>query len=123
MLKARPGGIANVYIVYEISKNINISDYPTLELCLFGAIKLTKNTDIDKYVYSGYAIGFDRHGNFSFPGTGLGRNVIIFGVDMTLEHTLSARKMYSIHFTEKDKKFCLRLHYNEANSYLFVNGK
>ena len=24
------GGIVNVYIVYEISKNINISDYPTL---------------------------------------------------------------------------------------------
>ena len=24
------GGIENVYIVYEISKNINISDYPTL---------------------------------------------------------------------------------------------
>ena len=125
MLKARPGGIANVYIVYEISKNINISDYPTLELCLFGAIKLTKNTDIDKYVYSGYAIGFDRHGNFSFPGTGLGRNVIIFGVDMGsstkidnrkkdiligkgptqgLEHTLSAEKMHWINFTEKKQK-------------------
>ena len=29
------GGIENVYIVYEISKNINISDYPTLENCLF----------------------------------------------------------------------------------------
>ena len=30
--------------------------------------------------------------------------------------------MYSINFTEKNKKFCLSLHYNEANSYLFVNG-
>ena len=30
--------------------------------------------------------------------------------------------MYSINFTEKDKKFCLNLHYNVANSYLFVNG-
>ena len=29
------GGIVNVYIVYEISKNINISDYLTLENCLF----------------------------------------------------------------------------------------
>ena len=77
------GGIVNVYIVYEISKNINISDYPTLENCLFGAVKLTKNADIEKYGYSGYGIGFDRHGSFSFPGTGLGRNVIIFGVDMS----------------------------------------
>ena len=41
------GGIVNVYIVYEISKNINISDYPTLENCLFWAVKLTKNADID----------------------------------------------------------------------------
>ena len=31
--------------------------------------------------------------------------------------------MYSIHFTEKDKKFCLSLHYDRGNSYLFVNGK
>ena len=30
--------------------------------------------------------------------------------------------MYSINFTEKNKKFCLSLHYNGANSYLFVNG-
>ena len=31
--------------------------------------------------------------------------------------------MYSINLTEHNKKFCLSLHYNEANSYLFVNGK
>ena len=31
--------------------------------------------------------------------------------------------MYSINFTEHNKKFCLSLHYNKANSYLFVNGK
>ena len=30
--------------------------------------------------------------------------------------------MYSINFTEKNKKFCLSLYYNGANSYLFVNG-
>ena len=30
--------------------------------------------------------------------------------------------MYSFNFTEKIKKFCLSLHYNGANSYLFVNG-
>ena len=58
------GGIVNIYIVYEISKKINISDYPTLENCLFRAAKLTKNADIDKYGYSGYGIGFDRRGIF-----------------------------------------------------------
>ena len=30
--------------------------------------------------------------------------------------------MYSINFTEQNKKFCLGLNYNGANSYLFVNG-
>ena len=45
--------VVNIYIVYEISKSINISDYPTLENCLVGAVTLTKNADIDKYGYSG----------------------------------------------------------------------
>ena len=130
--------------MFEISKSINISNYPTLENCLFGAVSQTKNADIDKYKYSGYGIGFDRHGSFSSPGAGLGRNVIIFGVDMSLskidnskkdililgkgptqglEYKLSAEKIYAINFTEHNKKFCLSLHYNGANSYLFVNGK
>ena len=39
-----------------------------------------------------------------------------------LEHTLTAEKMHSINFTVTNKKFCLSLHYNGANSYLFVNG-
>ena len=30
--------------------------------------------------------------------------------------------MYSINFTKEKTKFCLSLHYNGANSYLFVNG-
>ena len=139
------GKILNIYIVYEINKKDNtiISD-PTLENCLFGAVTLTKNADIDKYGSSGYGIGFDRKGNFSFPNGGYGQNLIIFAVDMSssihidnkkkdilvlgrgptqrLKSTLTAEKMYSINFTEKNKKFCLSLHYNGANSYLFVNG-
>ena len=31
--------------------------------------------------------------------------------------------MYLINFTENNKKFCLSLHYNGANSYLFVTGE
>ena len=31
--------------------------------------------------------------------------------------------MYSINFTVTKKKLCLSLHYNGANSYLFVNGR
>ena len=60
------GKIVNIYIFYEISKNYNIGSYPTLENYLFGAVSLNKNADIDKYKYSGYGIGFDRHGEFSW---------------------------------------------------------
>ena len=35
--------------------------------CLFGAISLSKNADVDKCKYSGYGIGFDRHGLFHNP--------------------------------------------------------
>ena len=57
--------IVNIYIVYEINKKDNTtSSDPTLENCLFGAVNLTKNTDIDEYKYSGYGIGFDRRSNF-----------------------------------------------------------
>ena len=45
------------------------------------------------------------------------------GATQELEHTLSAEKIYSINFTEHNKKFCLSLHFDAANSYLFVNGK
>ena len=55
---------------------------------------MTKNVDIDKYKYSGYGIGFDRHGSFSFPGTGLGRNVIMFGVDMSSTKIYNIKKKY-----------------------------
>ena len=52
-------------------------------------------------------------------------NIFILGKDPTeeLEQTLTAEKIYSINCTEHNKKFCLSLHYNGANSYLFVNGK
>ena len=48
--------------------------------------------------------------------------VLEIGPTQGLEHTLTAEKMYSINFTVTEKKFCLSLHYNGANSYLFVNG-
>ena len=60
------GTIVNICIIYEISKNYNITNYPTLENCLFGAVSLTKHVDIDQYKYSGYGIVFDRRGDFSF---------------------------------------------------------
>ena len=54
-----------------------------------------------------------------------GKDILILGKGPTQglgEHSLSAGKMYSINFTKVNTKFCLSLHYNGANSYLFVNG-
>ena len=50
--------------------------------------------------------------------------ILVLGKGPTqgLEYTLTAEKMYSIYFTVTNKNFCLSLHYNGANSYLFVNG-
>ena len=52
------------------------------------------------------------------------KNILVLGKGPTqgLEHTLTSEKMYAINFTVTKKKFCLSLHYNGANSYLFVNG-
>ena len=112
---------------------------------MFGAVSLTKHVDIDQYKYSGYGIGFDRKGEFSFGSNGFGRNVITWGVNMSSsvhannrtkntlvlgkdllqrldKTTIYAEKLYSINFTKTNTKFCLNLHYNGANSCLFVNG-
>ena len=61
------GHKVNVYIVYEFGASTSNDSDSTLKNCLFGAITLTKNADIDKYGYSGYGIGFDRRSSFSFP--------------------------------------------------------
>ena len=138
------GKVVNIYIVYELAASSSHSSDSTLKNCLFGAVTLTKNADIEEYKYSGYGIGFDRRSSFSFPSGRFGQNVLIFGADMSssvhidnkkkdilvlgrgptqgLESTLTAEKMYSINFTVTKKKFCLSFHYNGANSYLFVIG-
>ena len=103
-------------------------------------------TDTDKCIYPGYGLGFDNTDQFSHPQGGMARNIIIFGVNssnsvhatsktqniLILGHgltqkvnntTIYAEKMYSPNFIAENKIFCLSLHYNGDNSYLFVNGK
>ena len=49
--------------------------------------------------------------------------ILVEGPTQRLDSTtLTEEKKYSINFTENNKKFYLSLHYNGANSYLFVNG-
>ena len=93
---------------------------------MFGAVKLTKHVDVGLYKYSRYGIGFGREVSYSI-GDEVGRNVTIFGVDMSLslhidnekmdilifgkvptqglEYTLAAEKLYSIKFTKENTKF------------------
>ena len=77
------GKVVNIYIVYELGASSSHNNDPTLKNCLFGAVTLTKNFDIEKYKYSGYGIGFDRRLSYSFPGGGFGQKIIIVGVDMS----------------------------------------
>ena len=118
---------------------------PTLGNCLFGAVELVKNADIDKYKYSGHGIGFDVKGTFSFPTGGFGKNYVIFGVDMNssahvdnkkkdtliigegtteglVDTTLTAEKKYSITLTVTRKKLsfeiCLGLR-KETKTFIF----
>ena len=129
MVSYTHGKVVNIYIVHELDAASSSDSDPTMKNCLFSAVTLTKNADIEKYGYSGYGIGFDRRSSFSFAGTGFGQNVLTLGVDMSsslhidnkkkdilffvkgatqgLEHTLTAEKMYSINFTVTKKKSCL----------------
>ena len=118
------GKIINLYIFYELDRTY-VNTHPTLVNCLFGAVSITKNADIDKNKYSGYGIGFNRSSIYSF-GNGFSRNVIIFGVDMSSsvqtdnkekdililgkgptqglgEHSLTAEKIYSVNFTNNNE--------------------
>ena len=136
--------LVNRYIVWDLYSSSNDFD-STLQDCLFGAVKLTKSSDIDKYKYNGNGISYDSKGSFLYS-KGLGKNAIIFGADMTSsshvnnktknifvlgrdfiqgidDRTIYAEKTYSINFSELGARFCLSLHYNRDNSYLFVNDK
>ena len=65
------------------TRSRNLNSYFTLKEFLFEGVKLAKNADPNKYVYSGYGIGFDLRSEFALPGGSMGRNVIIFGVYMS----------------------------------------
>ena len=118
------------------------TDY-TIQNALFDAIKITKNADSSKNKYEGYGICFDEGGTFTSGNNGNGKNVLIFGADMSFSSILQikpiifigkdfvqgindtiwyAEKSYKTNFTEPNKKFVLSLLYNFSNSYLFVNG-
>ena len=146
--------VVNIYVVYKLDpiSSTRNTDY-TIQNALFGAMKITKNTDYSKNNYTGYGLCFDEGGEFghtvkqgNFNRTTNARNVIIFGVDMSSsihttnranniyvmgkefiqginDTTIYAEKLLHNNFTELGEKFVLSLHYNGDNSYLFANGR
>ena len=139
--------VINIYCAYKIDSIASTRDDTfTVQNALFGAMEIAKNADTSKYNYKGYGICFDEGGTFSKGNIYNGRNVLIFGVqESSLAHannkdnniyvmgdlfvqgindtTLYAEKVYSQNFTQPSKKLVLSLHYNDDDSYLFVNGK
>ena len=144
--------VVNIYIVYKLDPITSRDTTFTIQNALLGAMQITKNDDTNKYNYKGYGICFDESEEFThvrkrgnFSDTTTGRNVIIFGVDMSFskhannkanniyvmgkdyiqkinDTKIYAEKMYYRNFTDPGKKFVLRLHYNDNNNYLYVNG-
>ena len=63
-------------------------------------IKPGDTANTDKYIYSSYGLGFDSTGQFSHPQSGMARNMIIFGVDLS----------NSVHATNKTQKILILGH-------------
>ena len=112
---------------------------------MFESVKWAKNdADTDKSSHSGNGIGFHSRSLFSIPNFDWGKNVfflvdmssfvhidnrrkdiVIFGKGPTRElngTTFTAKAEYSINFSRSQRKFCLSLHCNGSNSFLFVNA-
>ena len=147
-------GVINIYVVYKLDpiSSTRNTGY-TIQNALFGAMKITENTDSSKNNYTGYGLCFDEGGELghtvkqgNFNRTTNAKNVIIFGVDMSSsihatnranniyvmgkdfiqginDTTIYAGKLFHNNFTEFGVKFVLSLHYNGDNSYLFANGR
>ena len=145
----------NIYCVYDLDSIDSSRDTSfTIQNALFGAMQITKMLLIVikiiikdmvyvlmKEVSFGHIMNKD-----GITYTSNGRNVIIFGVDMSFiahatnranhiyvmgdgltqgihDTTLYVEKKYFRNFTETNVKFVLSLHYNGDDSYLFVNGR
>ena len=93
--------------------------------CVFGATNITKNSEKEKYAYSGYGVTFDRAGLWSFDHD-FARNVITFGVDKSSwSHSESFKNNFLIlvevptfgingSFESPEKKFSIR--FSNANT-------
>ena len=83
-------------------------------------VKLTKNSDSDKYKCFGYGTRFDAHRFFSLSdGSGFGKNVIIFGADMSLLVHIDNKKSYFDCWESSNRWF--RWYYVDCGEGIFYN--
>ena len=62
--------LINLYSSYILKTDFTLCN------CLFGSVKLTNNTNLDKYKYTGYSIGFYSRSEFLFTIVSYGKNAI-----------------------------------------------
>ena len=73
--------IVNVYIGYDLAAwPRNPTNNFTFNNCLFRAINIAKNSEKEKYVYSGWQKTFDSAFSWSFVNN-FARNVMLFSFD------------------------------------------
>ena len=85
--------MVNLFIGYELDTwSRGLKTNFIIKGCLFGSLNITKNTDPDKYKYSSYGMRFHTRSEFSLPDGSRGKNVIIFGVDMSLSEHIDNKK-------------------------------
>ena len=90
--------VVKLSVVYELDTWLGYlycnPDF-ALDDCLFGAVKLTKNVNPNKYRYSGHGKGFNARLQFSLSNGEWGLNAVIFGVDNSSSvHADHRKKIY-----------------------------
>ena len=95
------GSVVNIYIVYELKNRRKSSPDFTVQNGLFGAIKIIKDVNTSHHQYHGYGICFDGKSDFSSGNITNGKNVIIFGDDMSFS-SHSTNKANNIYVLGKE---------------------
>ena len=87
--------IINLHIAYDTkSSPYYVDNSFMIRNSLFGTVTLTKDANRDKYFYSGFGVPSDVRETFSLENSRFGKNVIIFGVYMSLSvHVDNKRKI------------------------------
>ena len=92
--------MVNIYVAYEMNLwPFNFCKDFGWGNSLFGAIKLIKYANLDKYTHSGYGIAFDTRGIFSLSNdSGFVKNLIIFDIDMGPSVHINNERKYILVF-------------------------